>query len=84
MQNEVRMDTHQQSQQPQQTQQQPQQQQPTTPSRVFEESAKHSPRPVDYRFANGVTSHDPYYSGIASHHASMLQSSQHAQITNGM
>ena len=63
---------------------QPQQQQQSTPtSRVYEETAKHSPRPVDYRFANGVTSHESYYGSIAPHHASMLQPSQHAQITNG-
>ncbi|XP_022089372.1 nucleolar protein 4-like isoform X2 [Acanthaster planci] len=72
--NEVRMETS------------PHQSQPTPPSRVtYEESPKHaSPRPVDYRFANGVSSHDPYYGSIAPHQPQhMIQPSQHAQMSNG-
>ncbi|XP_038057689.1 nucleolar protein 4-like isoform X5 [Patiria miniata] len=63
----------------------PHQSQPTPPSRVtYEESPKHaSPRPVDYRFANGVSAHDPYYGSIAPHQPHMMQPSQHAQMSNG-
>ncbi|XP_033644630.1 nucleolar protein 4-like isoform X4 [Asterias rubens] len=73
--NEVRMET---------SHQQPQQ--PTPPSRVtYEETPKHtSPRPVDYRYANGVSTHDPYYGSIAPHQPhNMIQPSQHAQMSNG-
>ena len=65
----------------------PHQSQPTPHSRVtaYEESPKHaSPRPADFRFANGVTSHDPYYGSIAPHQPhNMMQPSQHAQMSNG-
>lgn len=41
-------------------------------------------RPLDYRFTNGVGTHDPYYASIAPHHpVNMLQATQHAQLTNG-
>ncbi|XP_072169900.1 nucleolar protein 4-like [Diadema setosum] len=57
-----------------------------TPRTSYEEPpAKLAPRTIDYRFTNGVGTHDPYYASIAPHHtANVLQATQqHAQLTNG-